>query len=285
MRFLSRKDIDAYFTGVASTVAGLPPYMRQARHAFEDRDSYDFAGLLEAGVDALLAPMAEGQPKACAAFRALEPSFLVCERRGVDAIGRDTWTTDAFIGSGDRWFRVGADFRGDSIAESGERSVVHFRYASLSPAIAKAYYWRHTGLEVVNELPSDPFRSHVLPAGITNWGRRGDAFVSGSKRLAQMKMALLSVADAATPPEKDGQTWKSFACVLDSREQGDDGSVGDLLFVQERSASHRIFHVQDRDFENIRRIADPVALFDEYVAWVVSGGEGRFDFTAWREPG
>ena len=82
-------------------------------------------------------------------------------------------------------------------------------------------------------------------------------------------------------PRKDGLVWKSFACVLDSREQDADDNTGDLLFVQERSSSQRVFHVHDGNFGAIRQVVDPVKLFDEYVAWVFSGGSGRFDFRAY----
>jgi len=278
MKFLTSKQIHAYFDRVAGTVEQLSPHMRLARHPTEDQNSYDYAALLAMGVETLFAPMLSRQPKAHAALMALNPTILVGELTSTCPIGRETWTDDAFIGSGDRYIRLGADFRGASIAEVGEKSVVWFRYESLPPLVAEAYYRHATGLEVVHELPSVPLESRVLPAMLYVWLRADQVGGTGRKQMQAIEGGLTAVADPLATPRKDGVTWKSFACVLDSRAQNERGSVGDLLFVQERSPSQRVFHVHDGNFNAIRMVGDPVALYDEYVAWVFSGGSGRFDF-------
>jgi hypothetical protein len=284
MKFTTHQQIHDYFDRVSATVDGLSLHMRQARHPVKDAGSYDYAGLLEMGVRGLFAPLEALQPKAHAALMALTPELLVCELTSIDPIGRETWTNDAFVGSGERYVRVGAHHRGNSIAVAGERSVHWFRYASLPAAVAEAYYQHATGLAVVHELPGNPYESRGLPAKIDVWLRPDEVGGPGKKQLEAIKFGLTAVADPDAPPRKDGLVWKSFACVLDSREQDATGIGGDLLFVQERSESQRVFHVHDGNFAEVRQVADPARLYDEYVAWVFEGGVGRFDFSAYSRP-
>lgn len=236
------------------------------------------------GVRGLFAPLEVLQPKAHAALMALGPELLVCELTSIDPIGRETWTSDAFVGFGERYVRVGAYHRGNSIAAAGEQSLHWFRYASLPPAVAEAYYLHSTGLAVVHELPGNPYESRGLPAKIDVWLRPDEVGGGGKKQLEAIKAGLAAVADPAAPPRKDGLVWKSFGCVLDSREQNANGSSGDLLFVQERSESHRLFHVHDGNFAEVRQVVEPARLYDEYVAWVFAGGIGRFDFSVFSQP-
>lgn len=278
MNFLTGQQLLDHFDRVAGTVDALSPHLRDALHPGGDGASYDYAGLLAMGVDELFAPMALHQPKAHAALMALGPELLVCERTSTDPIGRQTWNADAFVGAAGRYVRVGAYFRGDSIAAQGERSTVWFRHASLPPAVADAYYRHMTGLEVVHALPGNPFESRGLPAKIDVWLRADQVGGRGRRQLEAIKAGLAAVADPATPPRADKLVWKSFACVLDTRAQDATHWVGDLLFVQERSPSRRVFHVHDADFGAIRVVDDPVRLFDDYVAWVFAGGGERFDF-------
>jgi hypothetical protein len=284
MKFVTKQQIQAYFDRVAASVDELSPHMRQARHPGGETDSYDYAGLLALGVPGLFEPLAEHQPRAHAALMALAPELLACELTSTDPVGRQTWTNDAFVGAGDRYVRVGAHFRGDSIAASGERSPHWFRYASLPPTVAAAYYRHATGFEVLHELPGNPYECRVLPAKIDGWLRADQVGGGGKKQAEAIKAGLAAVADPAATPRKDGVVWKSFACVLDSREQGSADAAGDLLFVQERSPSQRLFHVHDGDFATIRVVDAPDRLYDEYVAWVFAGGDGRFDFGAHSRP-
>lgn len=281
MKFLTRHQIQAYFDRVAATFDELSPHMRLARHPTRDADSYDYAILLAMGPGAMFAPMERLQSKAHAALIALDPELLVCELTTTGHSGSQVWTNDAFVGSGERYVRVGAGFSGESIASVGEKSTYWFRYASLPPAIAKAYYWHSMGMEVIHELPSNPHQSRGLPAKLDVWLRADQVGRWSKKQLDEIKVSLEAVADKDVAPRKDGLVWKSFACVLDSREQDADGNAGDLLFVQERSSSQRVFHVHDGNFGAIRQVVDPVKLFDEFVAWVFSGGSGRFDFCAY----
>ena len=281
MKFLTRHQIQAYFDRVAATFDELSPHMRLARHPTRDADSYDYASLLAMGPGAMFAPMERLQSKAHAALIALDPELLVCELTTTGHSGSQVWTNDAFVGSGERYVRVGAGFSGESIASVGEKSAYWFRYASLPPAIAKAYYWHSMGMEVIHDLPSNPHQSRGLPAKLDVWLRADQVGRWSKKQLDEIKVFLGAVADKDVAPRKDGLVWKSFACVLDSREQDADDNTGDLLFVQERSSSQRVFHVHDGNFGAIRRVVDPVKLFDEYVAWVFSGGSGRFDFRAY----
>lgn len=280
MEFLTRQQILDHFDRVAGTVDALSPHLRDATSPLRDGDSYDYAGLLAMGVRELFAPLAVHQPKAHAALMAIGPEVLVCERISTDAIGRQAWIPDAFVGAAGRYVRVGAYFRGDSIAVQGQRSTVWFRHASLPPAIADAYYLHATGMEVVHRLPGNPFESRGLPAKIDVWLRADQVGGHSRKQLEAIKRGLAAIADPATPPRADKLVWKSFACVLDTREQDATHWVGDLLFVQERSPSRRVLHVHDSDFGAIRVVDDPVRLLDEYVAWVFAGGVGRFDFCA-----
>lgn len=284
MKFVSRQQIQSYFDRVATSVDELSRHMRQAQHPFRDGDSYDYARLLEMGVDELFAPMATRQPKAHAALMALMPELLVCELTSTNPVGQQTWTNDAFVGSGERYVRVGASLPGASIAEDGERSNLWFRYTSLPPIVAESYYWHSTGLEVVHTLPSDPFQSRGLPAKLDVWLRADQVAGGNSKRLSTIKVALSAVAHPDATPRKDGLVWKSFACVLDSREQDAVGPAGDLLFVQERSPTQQVFHVHDGDFTAVRVVDDPGRLYDDYLAWVFTGGHGSFDFVAYSQP-
>lgn len=283
MKFLSRQYIQSYFDRVAASVGELSPHMRQARHPFGDADSYDYAHLLEMGVGELFAPMATRQPKAHAALMALMPELLVGELISNNPIGK-TWTDDAFVGSGERYVRVHASFRGGSIAEEGVRSNLWFRYASLPPVVAESYYWHLTGLEVVHELPSNPFQCRGLPAPLDVWLRADQVAGGNAKQLGTIKTSLNAIAHPGVPPRKDGLVWKSFACVLDSREQDAEGVAGDLLFVQERSPSQQLFHVHDGDFTGVRVVDDPGLLYDDYVAWVFMGGGRAFDFSSYSRP-
>lgn len=281
MKFLTRQQIQVYFDRVAATFDELSPHMRLARHPMRDADSYDYASLLAMGPGAMFAPMERLQSKAHAALIALDPELLVCELTTTGHSGSQVWTNDAFVGSGERYVRVGAVFSGESIASVGEKSTYWFRYASLPPAIAKAYYWHSMGMEVIHELPSNPHQSRGLPAKLDVWLRADQVGRWSKKQLDEIRVSLEAVADKDVAPRKDGLVWKSFACVLDSREQDADGNAGDLLFVQERSSLQRVFHVHDGSFGAIRHVVDPAKLFDEYVAWVFSGGCGRFDFCAY----
>ena len=281
MKFLTRQQIQLNFDRVATTLDELSPHMRLARHPTRDADSYDYATLLTMGPEAIIAPMERLQPKAHAALIALNPELLVCELTSTGQSRMQTWTNDAFLGSGERYFRISANFRDDSIASAGEKSVYWFRYMSLPPEISKAYYWHSKGMEVIHELPSNPHQSRGLPAKLDVWLHADQVGRWSKKQLDEIKVSLEAVADKDVAPRKDGLVWKSFACVLDSREQDADDNTGDLLFVQERSSSQRVFHVHDGNFGAIRQVVDPVKLFDEYVAWVFSGGSGRFDFRAY----
>ena len=283
MKFVSKQYIESYFDRVAASLDALSPHMRQARHPTEDRDSYDYAHLLEMGVDELFAPMATRQPRAHAALMALVPELLVGELISTNPIGQ-TWTNDAFVGSGERYVRVCASFRGGSIAEDGEHSNLWFRYASLPPVVAESYYWHLTGLEVVHTLPRNPFQCRGLPAPLDVWLRADQVAGGDLKKPSTMKMSLNAIAHPGVPPRKDGLVWKSFACVLDSREQDADGMAGDLLFVQERSPSQQLFHVHDGDFSAVRVVDDPGQLYDDYVAWVFKGGCRPFDFSSYSRP-
>lgn len=281
MKFLTGQQIKLYFDRVATTFDELSPYMKSARNPTSDADSYDYAGLFAMGPKAIFAPMEKLQPKAHAAIMALDPELLVCELTTTGHSGSQIWINDAFVGSGECYVRVCANFSDDSIASAGEKSVYWFRYISLPPAIAKAYYWHSKGMEVIHELPSNPHQSRGLPAKLDVWLRADQVGRWSKKQLDEIRVSLEAVADKDVAPRKDGFVWKSFACVLDSREQDAEGNAGDLLFVQERSSSQRVFHVHDGDFGAIRHVVDPAKLFDEYVAWVFSGGCGRFDFCAY----
>ena len=116
MNFLERQQIVDYFDCVAGTVDALSPHVRDAINPSRDSASYDYAGLLAMGVEALFAPMAVHQPRAHAALMELDPELLVCERTSTDPIGRQTWNADAFVGAAGRYVRVGAYLRCDSIA-------------------------------------------------------------------------------------------------------------------------------------------------------------------------
>lgn len=284
LKFISRQQVDAYFDRVATTLAELSPHMLEARHPDGSHESYDYAGLLAMGIEGLFAPMAAHQPRAHAALMARSPEILVAELTTTDPIGRKTWNDDAFVGSGEHYVRVAAAFRGESIAAAGERSVLWTRYASLPPAIAQAYYFHANGLELVHQLPGNPYQSRGLPARLDVWLRADQVGGSGRKQLNEIKQGFAAIADPDAPPRRDGLVWRSFACVLDSREQDDSGSAGDLLFVQEQSPSQRMFHVHDGNFAAIRQVDDPVGLYDEYVAWVFSGGAGTFDFCLYSRP-
>lgn len=283
MRFVSKQQIHEYFDHVSGTLDDLTPHMLQARDPVRDGLAYDYAGLLAKGMRQLFAPMATRLPKAHAALMAIKPEMLVAERTH-NAIGRDIWSHDAFVGSGDRFFRLGAYFRDDSIAAVGERSVYWFRYASLPPAIAEAYYADFTGMEVVHQLPGSPLFCRGLPAMITTWLRADEVAGTGKKNLQAIKAGFAAVADPDTPVRKHQLVWESFACVLDSRQRDADGSAGDLLFVQERSATRRLFHVHDANFAEIRHVDDPVRLYDDYMAWVFAGGARDFDFSSYSRP-
>lgn len=291
MKFLSESQIYSYFGHVAATEDQLSLYARSCWNPVAGRSTPDFAGLVTIGVDTLFSPMAQHQPKAHKALMERMPKLLIGETAfmGLDKV--KLWVADAFVGSGERFVRVAPYWRGDAASSAGSR--FHYRYASLPPAVAEAYYGLTCGMEVLQQLPGNPMLSRVLPARIDVWGARGDSLCGpGRKAQAAMKAGLTAIADPAAPPRKDGLVWKSFACVLDTREQqpfnaeGDRerdaiGTTGDLLFVQEHSLSRRIFHVHDGDFTAIRLVRDPVRLYDEYVAWVFNGGEGRFDFCAY----
>lgn len=282
MKFTSRQDIARYYDRVTARAEDLAPHLRRARDPFEESDIEDVASLLAGGVETVFAPLAAHQRTAYSALQALGPELLVCERTTRNAVDRPLWLCDAFVGAGERYVRVGAYFRGDSIAEAGARSVYWFRYAALPPPIAEAYYSTIAGLEVMDRLPGDPLQSRVLPAMIHVWLRADQ--VGSAVPPKTMKAGLSAVADPDAVPRPDGLVWKSFACVLDSREKEAQGTEGDLLFVQERSATQRVFHVHDGDFASIRLVQDPVRLYDQYVAWVFAGGVGRFDFCAHSRP-
>ncbi len=163
-----------------------------------------------------------------------------------------------------------------SIEEMGHRSIFFGRYKCLPSGIARAYYSRIAGLEVVDDLIAYTQTSRILPARMTVWaalertfrgrGDRRDLMLDCMKRLASLNGGV------------DSDLSNRFMVVVDPRRPGTVEHKGDTIFVDKNSENRNMFIVRNGDFSEVRTMISPDRTMDEYVTRVLSGSADDFDF-------
>lgn len=279
IRFLTFDEIQKEYSRLAMTLDELSEPLQLSINPLDSsRTTLDYASVLKNGWAWQFEYMALNQPCAYEVLKAYQPKLYVGERIWPDFIDpkRLYWEAKCFLQLGERFIHIHPEFVG-RIEDRQESHVCYQRYLSLPEPIAKAYYERMDGMEVLNRLPGSPMDSRVLPAKMSGWLPPMDVCKKDKKSREAMTVFLNQVAD----PEVNSDPLESFRVLLDSREQDNFGPNGDHLLVQEDSLSKRIYHLPNRDFNNLRLVTDPVKLMDEYVAYVFRGGEGVFDFKSY----
>jgi hypothetical protein len=145
--------------------------------------------------------------------------------------------------------------------------------------IAAAYYTRINGVGFEESLPKNSTSNRVLPAPLwTVWPLVAEvAELSGAPR----KDAVNALRQL-TGGQWNRRWEERFVVMLDTRPPGDFGIRGDIVFIDQESRSRRLYHVSDFDFSAMAMLAEPEEAIDSYVAHVISGAEGPFDFTSYR---
>jgi len=276
IRFLTLDAIKKEYPRLARSVGELSDGLRNGKNPLDPSQSaLDYLTPLTKGCDWLFEHLSQYQTKAYAAIADQKPSLLVGERIWTDSrIGKKRWTSAAFVKLGDRYIVLHPEFVG-RIEDSGVRHPCYARYSALPEGIAKAYYARMDGMEIVHQLPHDPMTSRVLPTKISGW-QRAKHLCKGRKTRDDMVSALKTVAD----PQVTESIVESFWVLLDTREQDSTAMKGDYLLVQEGSQSKHVFHVRDWDFSGVRKVEEPELLMDEYVAHLFGDASNDFDFSA-----
>jgi hypothetical protein len=283
MRFLTRDQIEAEYT-VFARHDELPDPVKRCVHPLEpDSSIYDFATCLREGWQWVFDGWRRHQPKAWAALEACNPALLFGEHERPDRIDpkKRRWSCDGFVSLGDRYLLFFPCLEDFSIEHVGEEHPAFERFSALPEAIAEAHYTRINGVGFVDSLPKNVMSNRVLPAPLwTVWPLVTEvAEASGAPRKAAVN-ALRHLASG----EWNRRWEERYVVMLDTRLPEDFGPGGDIVFVDQESTSHRLYHVRDFDFSAVALLAQPEAAIDSYVAHVISGGEGRFDFSPYRGP-
>jgi hypothetical protein len=266
------------FELVVTNAADLPAHVQQRINpALADTSAPDYAGVLEKGAGWLFANWKTAQPEAFDALMAQQPSLAYAESLLPDPVfQRKAWRHVGLVRLARGCFRFHPDYEGSALEQGNAQHPCTERYRSLPEPIARAYYGRVLGFEIVHKLPMMPTESRVLPAHMSAWHLADKICESSRKARANMTAALRSVAaDSASSDELINR----FFVVLDTREQDDYSKRGAFLLVDELSDRQRIFFVRDGDFLTFGELESPVNVVDRYVANVLRGSSTPFDFS------
>jgi hypothetical protein len=268
--FLDRATVESYFTKVVQRAEDLSPAVREGRDPCDaSLASYDFSSLLEGGLDGLLAPLAIDQPETFAIVSSMSPRICVGEHFYFDPVHEATrWRGYAFLELEGRMIWIKPYLKGGSASTR--------RLRSIPEPIARAYYARMAGLDVIPGLGANAMRNHVLPADINIWPEVEGVWRIAGKKRAALKSALANLAsgEELQPNAKSG----TFRCFVDTRQQGDTSNVGWILFVFDGGISQRVYAMSDADPASVRAVGDPRSLLDAYVAHVLGRGDTDFPF-------
>jgi len=170
-----------------------------------------------------------------------------------------------------------------------EGSVFGGSILALPYEVSKSWLWRTGGWKMPEEIPDNPLSSRRLVAHPqASWLPINMVIASYGHRKPDSLMANV-VAQVPRAVETrhnkyDGvnYSWVAMRCFLDTRKDGVQGKVGDQLFVIDSARDHVVYHVNNGDVENIGVLDSPSKAIDCYSAYVLSGGDGYFDFSRWR---
>jgi hypothetical protein len=171
-----------------------------------------------------------------------------------------------------------------------EGSVFGGSILALPDEISRSWLWRTGGWKIPEEIPDNPLSSRRLVAHPqASWLPINMVIASYGCRNPDVLMAdVVAQVPRAVETRRnkyDGvdYKWVSMRCFLDTRKDGVQGKVGDQLFVVDSARDHVIYHVNNGDVGNIGVLDNPGEAVDFYSAYVLSGGEGCFDFSPWRK--
>jgi hypothetical protein len=307
LRFLTWDQIRTEYSTFAWTYEELPEHAKRAVHPLEpDRKTYDFATCLREGWQWMFDGWRRWQPKAYAALETANPALIYAERFWPDRLDpkRLRWGCDGFVRFGERYLLFFPYFKDRSIEQAGADHPAIERFNALPEAIAQAYYARIGGVGFTDELPMNLMNNRVLPAWIlTGWadvtqaaegaGVARKTVVSAlrqlaggdwSGRLKEEGKAIVSALRGLMDRDLSSRWEERFLVMLDTRAPGDFKPRGDIVFLDEESASRRLYHMHDFDASNIALLGQPGEAIDSYVAYVISGAEAPFDFSRYRTP-
>jgi hypothetical protein len=242
-----------------------------------DRKLKNYADILRNGWQCIFPNCKDNQPLL---FNFLEGGMgkvLVAEKTyRIKIIDVPTYKIAGFVGSDAFGYAVVEPyFKEGSIFEKEEKHSCFSRFMSLPHEIAETYYARVAGLEAWGGEMGDAMQSREMPSIISKWADI-DSIINENVR-GRAYFFLNSIRKNISV---GAEVINDFSIILDSRPIGSRGFEGDVLFVQEGVHGGPMYHLRNMDWTAIRRVDDPVALYDSYVTFMFSGGEGRlFDFS------
>lgn len=235
----------------------------------------DFAFMLERGIDWLIEPLKDLQPRSWAVLT--KPETRLCV--GIHAFDRiwETWTGNVhgFFFVQDRAIEIGAYGINDTFECGNDR----FGYLlALPEVLSHSWMWRVKGWKIITQLPTSMYQQRGMIAD-PGWDQIDDVLNTYGKLHKKKYLPAFKerFPDLAHPKVKSKLLLR---CFLDTRPEGMNGPVGDQFFVHAAHRDQIVYHIHQGDAGNLRIIPDEQVgeAFDRYHEHVLTRTLGEFDF-------